>query len=300
MIEARSGNAVLAPAVDGGCGGLHHLGDGARSAQTVDDNIGIGEHEDLYAIIGSQSQAESCDNRDCDSRKFGFNSPMDPYAHLSAEAADIFRVLDDLKLRQRDLAVALGLEENKISKVKKGERQFKAAELLAAREWLATAGRPSIRQGPTVHPDIPPTRGVADGDGMVMLKQINLGFAMGDGTNLDDYFEESEIGFDPNQLRAISRAPSTRLIVAHGAGDSMQPTLLDSDTLVIDTTQTKLNMMDRIWAISLYGAGAVKRLRPAAEGKVEIISDNPIHGAKLVSAEDVRIIGRVVWSGRRH
>ncbi|WP_416464004.1 XRE family transcriptional regulator [Sphingomonas sp. VDB2] len=153
---------------------------------------------------------------------------------------------------------------------------------------------------PAPQPDIPPTRGASDGDGAITLKRINLGFAMGDGSNLDDYVEEGTVEFDPNLLRAISQSPAHRLLVADGVGDSMQPTLLDSDLLVIDTLQTRLNMTDRIWAIALYGAGAVKRLRPAAGGKLEIISDNTLHEKQIVDAQDVRIIGRVVWSGRRH
>lgn len=148
--------------------------------------------------------------------------------------------------------------------------------------------------------DIPPTRGAADGDGAIALKRINLGFAMGDGTNLDDYVEEEVALFDPNVLRLISPSPAHRLLVADGVGDSMLPTLMDSDMIVIDTMQNHLSKWDRIWAISLHGAGAVKRIGLAERGKVEIISDNPIVANKVVSIEDVRIIGRVVWSGRRH
>ena len=172
------------------------------------------------------------------------------------------------------------------------QRYGKAFKVTAA--WLMGEGAAPAA------PDILPTRGVADGDGAISLKRINLGFAMGDGSNLDDYVEEGTVEFDPNILRMISQSPPHRMLVAHGVGDSMQPTLLDSDMLVIDTLQTRLNMTDRIWAIALYGAGAVKRLRPAADGKVEVISDNTMHGRQIVDAVDVRIIGRVVWSGRRH
>ncbi len=167
-------------------------------------------------------------------------------------------------------------------------------------EWSGGAPARRMRGIAAPLPDILPTRGIADGDGAISLKRINLGFAMGDGSNLDDYVEEGTVEFDPNILRMISQSPPHRMLVAHGVGDSMQPTLLDSDMLVIDTLQTRLNMTDRIWAIALYGAGAVKRLRPAADGKVEVISDNTMHGRQIVDAVDVRIIGRVVWSGRRH
>lgn len=149
-------------------------------------------------------------------------------------------------------------------------------------------------------PEIPPTRGSADGDGPIALKRINMGFAMGAGSNLDDIVEEGTMDFDANLLRALSNSPYHRLFVADGSGDSMQPTLLDSDMIVIDTMQNQLDKWDRIWAVSLQGAGAVKRIGLAEKGKVEIMSDNPIVPNKVVSLEDVRIIGRVIWSGRRH
>ncbi|WP_375282924.1 LexA family transcriptional regulator [Sphingobium yanoikuyae] len=151
-----------------------------------------------------------------------------------------------------------------------------------------------------VMPDLPQVRGAADGDGAIALKRINIGFAMGDGSNLDDYIEEGRMDFDANLLRLISSSPAHRLVVADGIGDSMQPTLMDSDLILIDTLQTQLNKWDRIWALSLQGAGAVKRLGPAERGKVEIISDNPAIPNRVVPMEDVRIIGRVVWSSRRH
>lgn len=55
---------------------------------------------------------------------------------LRPEVADVFRRLDALNLKQRELAQAIGIEENKVSKVRGGERQFKAPELLAAVSWL--------------------------------------------------------------------------------------------------------------------------------------------------------------------
>lgn len=172
------------------------------------------------------------------------------------------------------------------------QRYAKAFKVQAP--WLMGEG------GDAPSPDLPLVRGAADGDGAIALKRINLGFAMGDGTNLDDYVEEAVALFDPNILRLISPSPAHRLLVADGVGDSMLPTLMDSDMIVIDTMQNQLNKWDRIWAISLHGAGAVKRIGLAESGKVEIISDNPIVPNKVVSVEDVRIIGRVVWSGRRH
>ena len=123
---------------------------------------------------------------------------------------------------------------------------------------------------------------------------------MGDGTNLDEYIEETTIDFDANLLRVITASPANKIVVADGIGDSMMPTLLDSDMIVIDMHQNQLDKWDRIWAMSLQGAGAVKRLGPAEKGMVEVISDNPGIPNKTVPREDIRIVGRIVWSGRRH
>lgn len=147
--------------------------------------------------------------------------------------------------------------------------------------------------------DSTPTWAITSGDGSIALRQIDLGFSMGDGSNIDDYVEEGTIDFDANLLRSITRSPPNRLFVARGEGDSMFPTLINNDIVVIDTLQTTLNLIDKVWAISLFGAGGIKRLRPIGEGKVEVISDNPAHKDQVVTAEDLRIMGRVIWVARR-
>lgn len=136
-------------------------------------------------------------------------------------------------------------------------------------------------------------------DKAVTLRSFDLSYAMGPGTNIDDYVEEGTYEFDAGLLSKLTRASFDRLFVARGEGDSMFPTLMNDDTVVIDTTQTILNLRDRIWACSIYGAGAIKRLRPVAEGKVEVISDNPAIKDEVVDAKDVHIVGRVIWLGRR-
>ncbi len=78
----------------------------------------------------------------------------------------------------------------------------------------------------------------------------------------------------------------------------MFPTLVTSDMVWIDTTQTMLNQQDRIWAISLFGAAAIKRLRTIGGGKVLVISDNLAVENQTVEAEDILIGGRVIRFAR--
>jgi hypothetical protein len=135
-------------------------------------------------------------------------------------------------------------------------------------------------------------------EGTVSLKVVDLNLAMGDGGNLDDWADEESVEFDLNLLRSITRSPAARVIVVRPRGDSMFPTLLNGDWVLIDTTQRVLNLDDKIWACSVYGAGAVKRLKAIGKDKVEVRSDNPIAGNREVDSADLIILGRVIWIGR--
>lgn len=148
-----------------------------------------------------------------------------------------------------------------------------------------------------VESDLPPTVTPADRDGesVVLLKEVDLGLSMGDGTEIDHYREEGWVRFDAGLIRSVSRARLDQLFVARGDGDSMFPTLLSGDRVIIDTSQKALNLTDRIWAVSIYGAGGIKRLRTVSKTEVEVISDNPAQDNQIVRRDDLHIIGRVVW-----
>ena len=159
-------------------------------------------------------------------------------------------------------------------------------EVVDAVEWFEMA------------PDLPPVVMSTRNDGCVSLRVLDLDLSMGDGSNIDDFAEEGAMDFDAGLIRKITRTPPERLFVARGSGDSMSPTLVNGDMVVIDPTQTTLNLDDRIWAISLFGAGGIKRLQPVAHGQVNVISDNPFRENRVVPVEDIRILGRVIWVGR--
>nr|WP_281351546.1 S24 family peptidase [Microvirga arsenatis] len=79
-------------------------------------------------------------------------------------------------------------------------------------------------------------------------------------------------------------------------GDSMIPTLLPGDRVMINRAQTAPSP-DGLFAI-FDGIGiAVKRLEVVKGSnpvKIRIKSDNPAHGTDEILAEDLQVIGRVV------
>ncbi len=146
--------------------------------------------------------------------------------------------------------------------------------------------------------DAPRTVAAHAGDETVEIVQLDLSLPMGPGATVDDYIEETLLRFDLDYIRTFTRTPSNRLRLARGVGDSMHPTLVSSDLVWIDSTQTMLNQQDRVWAVSINGAAAIKRLRALKEGKVLVISDNPTIGNYEVDSDELLIGGRVIRFAR--
>lgn len=165
---------------------------------------------------------------------------------------------------------------------------------------LEQKGIPSKPTRMDIAPDQPPVRSV-DGGETAPVSRLDLSYSMGPGRDLDDSYIESEaFEFDLGFLRSMTITPPDRLRIVDGIGDSMQPTLHDRDLLFVDVNQVNLNAQDRIWAVWLFGLGAVKRLRAIDADKVMVISDNPDVENQIVNRADIIIHGRVIGSIKRH
>ena len=141
----------------------------------------------------------------------------------------------------------------------------------------------------------------ADAGETAPVVRLDLSYSMGPGTDLDDsYIEAEAFSFDLGFLRSMTITPPDRIRMVDGIGDSMQPTLHDRDLLFVDINQRDLNAQDRIWAIWLFGLGAVKRLRAIGPYRVLVMSDNPDIEDQEVRRQDILIHGRVVGSIKRH
>lgn len=84
-------------------------------------------------------------------------------------------------------------------------------------------------------------------------------------------------------------------------GDSMEPTLSEGDVVLLDMT-TRSVLDGSIYALQLNGGLLVKRIQRKLDGSVVVKSDNARYDTEVVSedkADRLKIIGRVVWVGRR-
>ena len=96
----------------------------------------------------------------------------------------------------------------------------------------------------------------------------------------------TEQGLDGAQLSAITVA-----------GDSMEPLLNDGDEILVDCSPRPFR--DGIHVVRLGDTLLVKRVAQAGAGRLALLSQNLAYPPIEVAADEVAIIGRVVWKGGR-
>src|ERR1700691_2870102 len=117
-----------------------------------------------------------------------------------------------------------------------------------------------------------------------------------DGKHADPLKSEGWV-FPPSFVREQLHTSAAGLLVLDTTGDSMVPTLMSGDRVIIDTGH-KTPSPDGLYAIrDAFEGIVVKRLqvvRSATEPRVKIISDNANHAAKEVPLTDLEIVGKVL------
>ena len=208
-------------------------------------------------------------------------------------------LMDAAGLSQSELARRIQVTQGAIAKIASSNPGGSSHLHKIARELGTT---PAYLTGETDDPSagaLPvPTAGViADQLDLVQINEVSLDYGMG-GSYLDAAVELTPRYFPTVWLRSVTDTPPEALFFARGRGDSMQPTLLDGDMVLIDRSERQVREQDRIWAIAYGEIGSIKRVRISGGG-VKVLSDNPSVREEVLAPDEVTIIGRVVWIGRK-
>ncbi len=117
-----------------------------------------------------------------------------------------------------------------------------------------------------------------------------------DGKHADPLKPEGWI-FPTSFVREQLHTAVSALLVLDTTGDSMVPTLMSGDRVIVDTGH-KTPSPDGLYAIrDSFDGIVVKRLqvmRAAAKPRVKIISDNPNHAPEEVPLNELEIVGKVL------
>ncbi|RDE04673.1 XRE family transcriptional regulator [Sphingomonas aracearum] len=207
----------------------------------------------------------------------------------------------ELGLSQAELARRVGISQQAIGKLVNG-KSSSSPNIGRIAEVLQTT--PAYLVGQVEDPEegamlMPTEEVIADQLDLVAIDEIDLAFGL--GATLTDQVPVvvSKRRFPRGWLEALTDAPPSALVFARGRGDSMLPTLLDGDIVLIDKTQRSFLEQDALFALTLGDAAMIKRLRARPSGRIAILSDNPTVPADEVAPDEIRIVGRVVFIGRR-
>lgn len=132
---------------------------------------------------------------------------------------------------------------------------------------------------------------------LVGIQQIDLAYGMG-ATFADGPVEVELLRFPRVWVQTITSSPPSMLTWASGRGDSMAPTIHDGDIVLLDRSQRRVIEQDALWAYTVGDLGAIKRLRIKGD-RVVILSDNPSVPPDEEPIDEVNIVARVIFIGKR-
>lgn len=156
-------------------------------------------------------------------------------------------------------------------------------------------------------PDTDLTPPEAPGDGIEYLGRayaplpvFDVMVSAGPGAfNADNRIPEGWYLLGLDQLQSVTRARLEDLALIRVSGDSMVPTLMHNDQILVDRSVHRVGR-DGLYVIAAGEEVQVKRVaRDWASKSLTIVSDNPMYPDSTgVQEDDIVVLGRVVWISR--
>jgi len=195
-----------------------------------------------------------------------------------------------------DLANKLGIHKNTMTNYERGGSFPDAKILLNLLEifpgtnptWLLTGEGSKNSSEPVQR-------------GFVMFPRYEIEAGAGPGRTVQSEQVVDFVSFKEEWVQNFLRVPRKDLALLSVKGDSMNPTLNDGDMILVDLRSDRIDD-SAIYVLEFDDALLVKRIQRKLDGSIVIKGDNPHYEPEVLQkdrAETLRIIGRVVWSGRR-
>ena len=199
-----------------------------------------------------------------------------------------------LGLHKQDMANKVGvslttIQQYEKGQMPKGEFAVRLAEALdCSLDWLL-AGKEAVDDG---------SAGEAR---LVMVPMVEARLSAGTGSlEVSDRSDDS-YAFRGDFLRR--KGNPRRMVLMRVSGDSMVPEIFDNDLVLLDRGQTEISP-GRLYAVGFEDAIYIKRI-DKLPGKIVLNSVNPAYPPVSLDlrgdcADQFRVIGRVLWSGREY
>jgi phage repressor protein C with HTH and peptisase S24 domain len=196
-----------------------------------------------------------------------------------------------------DLARAVGVSDNAIYKWVSGRGQPSMMSLVnlakaagVSVEWLATGRGAPAKAKTESYGSLEPSEYVSTPRHVIRPPGSRSPLQ---SEQLVDY-----INFRADWLGRVFNADPRSLALVEVAGDSMSPTIDDGDLALVDLRESHFRH-DGVYVLRTGNDLSIKRLQRQPDGSLVIRSDNPAYEPATVSAENLPLIGRVIWIGGR-
>lgn len=199
------------------------------------------------------------------------------------------QIREEKNLTQEYVARKANTSSQQIGKLEKDERRLTV-------DWLIRLS-PALGCSPVeVVPELlgglqlPPKD-----DRTVHVAIINATACCGNGIENET---ENVVGFwqiPRDEYRAITTAAPEHVKMLRVFGDSMEGTLSDGDWVLVDISRNYIDG-DGLFLIRMTSGLAVKRIQNSIGGKIVIKSDNKKYDNIESSAEEIPVIGKVIYT----
>lgn len=132
-------------------------------------------------------------------------------------------------------------------------------------------------------------------DDFALVPLYDVWAAAGTGAEIEQERVLAELAFRRYWLAKLG-LHAEHLVCIRARGDSMSPTVLDGDILLVDRQRTTVDR-DSIYIVRSDDGLRVKRLQRLMGGGVRVSSDNRAYAEEVVSVEQLVVVGQVVWKG---
>lgn len=201
------------------------------------------------------------------------------------------------------------LTEQKISNVFAGRRKLSAEELDTIRRFFGYRLPEELDEKPQ---SVAVVAADAAGQSIAIIDAhttdapqtlvpvYDVAASAGYGALVEEETVVHSIAFPPEYLRQLTRTNPSNLAVISVKGESMEPTLLDNDIVLVDMSKRSLSY-DGLFVLRFDEALHVKRVgRSPKRQHVTIISDNrELYPPMEANASDIEPVGKVLWYGRK-
>ena len=219
----------------------------------------------------------------------------------------VHRLLQALNVAtDAELARKLGITPQSVSGARKRAEvppawiQACAAQTGVNAHWLFF-GKGPMRLPEAAEGELPSMQSDCDDCELITIPLAEARLSAGTGSLETSAASDGGYAFRSDFLRR--KGNPKRMVLMRVSGDSMVPEIFDNDLVLLDRGQTEISP-GRLYAVGFEDAIYIKRI-DKVPGKIILHSVNPAYPPLSLdlrgdSAEQFRVIGRVLWSGREY